>query len=120
MNITRVLAAVYVYPEHMGRVNVIRRVDWFLCFEEGGFRSDAFIETTLDVDNITNFIPANQVGNDRVLQWAFDAQGGEGFVDLIRGHHADEIAQKKAIAQLQSYVDGFSFDLPSALPVSVL
>lgn len=119
MNITRVLAAVYVYPEHMGRVNVIRRVDWFLRFEESGVRSDAFIETTLDVGNITNFIPANQVGNDRVLQWAFDAQGGDQFLQMILPHHEDVIGQKKAMMELQGYMDGFSFETPSETQLSV-
>lgn len=116
MNITRTLMAVFVYPEHAGRTNVVRTVHWNIEFEDGGMRSNAFIETNLNVDNLTNFIPANEIGNERVLQWAFDAQGGNAFLDIIRPYHEDQIAQKKELARQQFYTDGFTYAIPPADP----
>ena len=116
MNITRALIAVFVYPEYAGRQNVVRRVHWILKFEDAGIVSNAFVETFLDVDNITNFIPANQIGNDRVLQWAFDAQGGDAFVDSVRPYHEEQINYQKSIAGQQSYTDGFTIVPPTTSP----
>lgn len=116
MNITRALVTVYVYPEYAGRTNVVRRVQWILRFEEDGFSSDAYVETFLSVDDITNFIPANEIGTDRVLQWAFDAQGGDAFVDTLRPYHAEQIAYQKSISGQQSYTDGFDFIVQTAAP----
>lgn len=116
MNITRTLVAVFVYPQYAGRTNVVRRVHWVLKFEDAGIVSNAFVETFLDVDNITNFIPANQIGNDRVLQWAFDAQGGDAFVDSLRQYHAEQINYQKSIAGQQSYTDGFTIVPPTTSP----
>lgn len=116
MNITRALVAVFVHPEYAGRQNVVRRVHWVLKFEDAGTVSNAFVETFLDVDNITNFIPANQIGNDRVLQWAFDAQGGDAFVDSLREYHAEQINYKKSIAGQQLYTDGFDIVIPTSAP----
>jgi hypothetical protein len=116
MNITRALVAVYVYPEFAGRMNVVRRVHWLLKFEQDGFSSDAYVETFLNVDNITNFIPANEIGTDQVLQWAFDTQGGDEFVDTLRPYHAEQIAYQKSISGQQSYTDGFDFIVQTAAP----
>lgn len=123
MNITRALVAVYVYPEFAGRMNVVRRVQWLLRFEENGFSSGGYVETFLNVDDITNFIPANEIGTDRVLQWAFDAQGGDAFVETLRPYHAEQIAYQKSIFGQQSYTDGFDFIVqtaPPTVPTSVL
>lgn len=116
MNMTRALVGVFVYPTYAGRTNVVRRVNWLLRFEDAGFSSDAFVETFLDVDNITNFIPANEIGTERVLQWAFDAQGGDAFVDTLRSYHAEQINYQKALSGQQSYTDGFNFIVPAPAP----
>ena len=116
MNTTRALVAVYVYPEYAGRTNVVRRVQWLLRFEEDGFGSDAFVEAFLNVDDITNFIPANEIGTERVLQWAFDAQGGDAFVETLRPYHAEQIAYQKSISGQDSYTDGFDFIVQTAFP----
>jgi hypothetical protein len=123
MNVFRALNAVFVLPEYSGRANVVRRVHWLLTFEEDGFRSQAFVETFLNVDDITNFIPANEIGTERVLQWAFAAQGGAAFVETIRPYHADQIAYQKQCAGQNSYTDGFDFVVQSeqtSVPSSVL
>jgi hypothetical protein len=123
MNTSRHLVSVFVQPSNGTYENVIARVMWVIRFEEDGFTSDAFVETFLDTGAIVDFIPANQVGNDRVLQWAFDAQGGETFVQSLQVRHGEEIAYKRSIAGHVEYVDGFelmSSQMPRSIPKVVL
>jgi hypothetical protein len=123
MNISKHLVSVFVQPSNGAHENVISRVIWVVRFEEGGFTSDALVETFLDTGAIVDFIPANQVGNDRVLQWAFDAQGGETFVESVKARHEQEIAYKRSISGHIEYVDGFelmSSQMPRSIPKVVL
>ena len=123
MNISRALNAVFVYPEYAGKANVVCRVHWFLIFEEDSFRSQAFVETFLNVDDITNFIPADKIGTEQVLQWAFDAQGGVVFVETVKPYHMEQIAYQKQCAGQNSYTNGFDFVVQfeqTSIPSSVL
>lgn len=123
MNTSRHLVSVFVQPSNGTHENVISRVMWVLRFEEGGFTSDALVETFLNTGEITDFIPANQVGNDRVLQWAFDAQGGETFVQAVQAHHEQQIAYKRSISEHVEYVDGFTLvsqQMPRSIPKVIL
>jgi hypothetical protein len=123
MNTSRHLVSVFVQPSNGAYENVIARVMWVIRFEEDGFTSEAFVETFLDTNTIENFIPANQVGNSQVLQWAFDTQGGEGFVQSIQPRHEQEIAYKRSTAGQVEYVDGFelmSRQMPRSIPKVIL
>jgi hypothetical protein len=107
MNITKTLTAVYVLPEFSGHQNVIRRVVWGIQFEDAGYISEAAVDTILPIDTIEQFIPANQVGNEKALQWAYDAQGGDAFLAQLEPFHADQIQFKKALVGVQPYAEGF-------------
>lgn len=123
MNITKSLFKVFVLPTHQSHQNVVRRVHWSITFEEDGFTSSGFVETFLDVDNLQSFIPANEVGNERVLQWAFEAQGGEDFVAQISSFHAEQIAYEKMRSGQQEFAEGFELQAPtspSGIPSQVL
>jgi hypothetical protein len=109
MNITKKLLQVFVIPDSNGYQNVISRVIWQMSFEEDGCVSDASIETFLPTDNLQNFIPANQVGNDRLLQWAYDIQGGDAFFESIKEYHAQQIVYEKMKVGTQNYFEGFDF-----------
>jgi hypothetical protein len=112
MNITKKLLEVFVIPESNGYTDVISRVMWAIDFEEDGFVSSAAIETFLPVDNLQNFIPANQVGNARLLQWVYDVQGADAFLEQIKAHHVEQVFYEKAKAGTQRYFEGF--DIPPA------
>ena len=114
MNITKQLNQVFVIPEHNGNQNVIRRVLWCLCFEKDGVVSEAGVETFLDVDNIQNFIPINEVGDDRLLEWVFAAQGGDAFIDFLRPHHEEQLNYAKQCAGLETY--STNFNLSTSVP----
>jgi hypothetical protein len=107
MNITRSLHSVFVIPSLSGRENVVSRVHWQLRFEENGLHSDAFVETFLDTSSLNDFMPANEIGNERLLQWAYDAQGGDSFVAQIQPHHEEAIAYQVACAGQIPYSQGF-------------
>lgn len=115
-NISKQIQAVYVIPEHSGQQNVIRRVMWSIKFERGGFSSTAFVETFLDISVLDQFIPANEVGNERVLQWAFDAQGGDDFIASIQSHHEEQIDYAASIAGHVMFFDGFETFAPPVTP----
>jgi hypothetical protein len=115
-NISKQLIAVYVIPEHSGRQNVIHRVLWSVKYERDGFSSNAMVETFLDISAIDQFIPANEVGNERVLQWAFDAQGGDDFIARIQSHHEDQIDYAASIAGHVLFFDGFETLTPPVTP----
>jgi len=123
MNVTKNLVKVFVIPEHAGHQNVIRRVLWNIRFEQDGATSDAGVETFLDVDNIQTFIPADQVGNDRLLEWVYAAQGGDAFLAQIQPFHEEQVAYAKQCNALQTYTTGFDFMTgvtPTTIPAAVL
>lgn len=123
MNITKHLVSVFVLPNKDGLDNVISRVMWIVRFEDGGHRSEAFVETLLDTNNIAGFIPANQVGTERVLGWAFAAQGGDAFISQITPHHLQQIEYLKSIEGQQAFTEGFNLYTPLAptnMPSAVL
>ena len=115
MNVTKKLLQVFVIPEHLGRQNVVRRVQWVLQFELNGVSSDAFVETFLDIQDLQNYIPANEIGNERLLQWAFDAQGGDSFVAQITAHHEEQLQYKLQCAGQEPYTQGFDLEPPSVV-----
>lgn len=123
MNITKQLTEVFVIPEYNGRQNVIRRVLWQITFEEDGVKSTAGIETFLDIDNIENFVPANEVGNELLLQWVLEIQGGDSFISAIQPYHEEDLTYAKKCAGLETYVSGFEFSTgvsPATLPAVIL
>lgn len=112
MNITKQLANVFVVPEQDGKQNVIRRVHWLITFEDGGYESTGFVETFLDVDNSQEFIACTQVGNSRLLEWAYAAQGGDAYLDEILPFHAEQIKLKKLRSGQVSFTAGFELVQP--------
>lgn len=114
MNITKHLQSVFTYPQHQGHPNVIRRVRWILRFERDGLTSEAGVETFLNVDAIENFIPANEIGTERILQWAYDAQGGDAFVSQLLAVHEEQLNYKAACAGQEIYSEGFDFGVPDS------
>lgn len=120
---SKLLIAVHVIPEHAGRQNVVRRVMWILRFSREGLNSDAFVETVLDVDSLENFIAANEIGTERLLQWAFEAQGGNAFVAHLQPRHEEQINYAASIAGQVPFTDGFDIYTPTremALPTTTL
>lgn len=90
-NISKQLHRVDVFPERDGLTNVIGRVFWAVVFERDGVASAGGAETLLAVDNIATFIPIEQLTKEQILEWAFEAQGGDAFVQQIQPYHEQQL-----------------------------
>ena len=94
MNIEFTIKKVYVFPQRGEHTNVIGKLDWEVRLSEGLAESMGMGETLLDVDNIANFVPAEQVTNEQMIEWVKAAEGGEAFLMTLRQIHAPHIALK--------------------------
>jgi len=72
------------YVEQNNEADVVYNVHWIVTGTSdvadatGGFYSSTSIGTqTLDVSEITNFIPFDQVTNEEVVEWTQEAMGEE-------------------------------------------
>lgn len=103
MNITRKLFGIAVTPQSGQHSNVVTRVRWGLEFERGGFTSVAFIETFLNIADLSGFTPIEQVTKTQVLQWAYDAQNGDQIIAEQRDHHDSMISYAALQASVVEY-----------------
>jgi hypothetical protein len=106
------LHEVQVFETKGNYLNVVGLVRWTIQFERGPLMSVAGVETLLDTSDIQNFIPIEQLTKEQVLAWAYSAQGGEGFVDVIRQHHENDLDQQEQRLGLVVYSE-FPVDLPA-------
>jgi len=77
------------YVEQNNEADVVYNVHWIVTGTSdvvdatGGFYSSTSIGTqTLDVSEITNFIPFDQVTNAEVVEWTQEAMGAEQVTQL--------------------------------------
>ena len=80
------------YVEQNNEADVVYNVHWIVTGTSdvadatGGFYSSTSIGTqTLDVSEITNFIPFDQVTNEEVVEWTQDAMGEEQVASIEAG-----------------------------------
>lgn len=96
---TMALRSVSVINEQGSMANIVKRVLWSIRFfdtdhEEIG--SEATVETYLDTDALgaDSFTPYENVTQTQILQWAFDKQGGQEFLDqLLEEYHSALLAK---------------------------
>lgn len=103
--VTPKLHAVHVFENKDGHANVIGMVQWAVEFQQGDFVSRAGIETFLDVSDLSNFVPIEQVTREQVLAWAFAAQGGDSFIENIRPYHESDIEVQTRRSGMVVYTD---------------
>ena len=80
------------YVEQNNEADVVYNVHWIVTGTSdvvdatGGFYSSTSIGTqTLDVSEITNFIPFDQVTNAEVVEWTQEAMGAEQVTQIEAG-----------------------------------
>jgi hypothetical protein len=105
MNITRKLFEVGVKPQVGDFQNVVARVRWGLEFERGGFTSVAYIETMLDISDLSGFTPVDQLTKKQIIQWAYDAQDGDQIIADQTPHHDQVLAYESLQASIVEYKD---------------
>ncbi len=72
------------YPTHSGETDVVYNVHWRVTAvsdqvdsEENPYQTSAIGTQVLNTEDITDFIPFDQLTNDQVVQWVKDAMGEE-------------------------------------------
>lgn len=115
MNITRKLFGVAVTLQSGQHSNVVTRVRWGLEFERGGFTSLAFIETFLNIADLSNFTPVEQLTKEQIIQWAFDTQNGDQIIAEQWAHHESMISYAALQASVVEY-QGIPLDSAPAAP----
>lgn len=90
------LEGVEVYPEHQGNSNVIRVVTWNINFYNEEFPDVVTVgqaETLLPEPTPgAGFSDIAQLTKGGILQWAFEAAGGEQFIEQLRPAHEEHLA----------------------------
>lgn len=103
MNITRKLFGVGVTPQSGERANVVTRVRWGLQFERDGFVSMAYIETFLDISELSNFKPIDELTKEQIIQWAFDKDNGDSIIATQWEHHDNTLRYEALQASVTEY-----------------
>lgn len=95
---------VNVYPEHNGQQNVIRRVIVRVTFSKDGAESVGIIESVLNVSDLSNFVPIEQLTDQQIIDWAINAQGGEALLSNLEAVHQEELSYRATFAGTVKYV----------------
>lgn len=102
------LHKIEVYPELNGNTNVVRRVTWYLRFYDDEIlpevRTEGLVESILpDPDPENDFLDISQLTKEQILDWAFQQEGGDIFVETIRPIHESQLSYLWAVANTQEY-----------------
>jgi len=114
---TMALRSVSVINEQDSMANIVKRVIWTIRFfdtDHVEIGSEASVETYLDTDALSaeSFTPYENVTQTQILQWVFDKQGGQEFLDeLLEQYHSETLV--KLIAD-ESYTEKDIELLPEA------
>lgn len=86
LNYNFTLQEVGVYPSLADYDNVIKRVVWYIIFSDTELEDEqisVYLETTLDTDDLENFVEIQNLTKEQILQWAFEVQGGQVYIDKM-------------------------------------
>lgn len=65
------------YPEYDGETDVVFNVHWTLTGAESGYQSYLYGSQSVTLDSETPFTPFDDLTEEQVLGWVFDAMGAE-------------------------------------------
>jgi hypothetical protein len=119
------LHQVQVFENKNGYPNVIGLVRWAIHFERESLVSVAGVETMLETNNIQNFTPIEQLTREQVLDMAYTAQGGAGFLATIQPYHEEDLDQQEQRVGLVPYTgipvdQAGAYNPPNTIPQQVL
>lgn len=119
MNIVYRVYKISVRAEFNSRHNVVSEVLWGVEFSEDNFKSLATVNTLLDLDDLSNFVPVEQLQKTQILDWCIAAHGGPQFLEQLALHHAEQINDQKRRVELEVYGGELSFSLDSFMRIPV-
>lgn len=112
MNITRKIYQLGVQPKIGEHANVVAFVQWGLCFSRNGHESVAMIATYLPLNDLSNFIPVQELTKDQIIDWCVSVEGGEHFINNLTHIHnrqLDVMERRAGVAQFDGTLQ-FTFD----------
>lgn len=106
MIITKELTKVEVLPNYNDFENVVRQVHWNITFTDPyhtDITSTGAVVTILDIDEISDFADITELTKSQILDWAYNKQGGQAFIDAILPVHQDDIFRQKQLIGVVEY-----------------
>jgi len=106
LNYSFTLREVDVYPSLLGYENVVKRVVWNITYtdsEDPEIQLPWYIETVLDTNDLQNFISIQNLTKGQILDWAFNTEGGQAYLDKLRPSVERMIRSMKAKKETVNY-----------------
>jgi hypothetical protein len=104
------ILSVKAEPQLHDKANVITYVFWAVQFDMDGHSNQAVVETLINFDPESVFIPAENLTKEQILSWALAAQGGDEFIERLEYHHTIQLqadrARKDLLELPLSFVEG--------------
>jgi len=94
------ILSVKAEPQLHDKENVITYVFWAVEFEMGNFSNQAVVETLINFDPESVFIPAENLTKEQILSWAIEKQGGDVFLEHLEHHHTLQLQADRALEEL--------------------
>jgi hypothetical protein len=106
------ILSVKAEPQLHDKANVITYVFWAVQFDMDGHSNQAVVETLINFDPDSVFIPAENLTKEQILSWAIAEQGGDVFLEQLEYHHTLQLQAERARKDL--------VDLPLSFVESVV
>jgi hypothetical protein len=96
-------------PQLHEKENVVIFVRWAVHFEIDEYSNEAVIETRLDFDPNSTFVPAQDLTKEQILSWVIAKVGGDPFLARLEENHVSHLqierAQKDLVDLPLSFVE---------------
>jgi hypothetical protein len=90
------ILSVKAEPQLHDKENVITYVFWAVQFDMDGHSNQAVVETLINFDPDSVFIPAENLTKEQILSWAIAEQGGDEFIERLEYHHTIQLQADRA------------------------
>jgi len=104
------ILSVRAEPQLHDKENVITYVFWAIQFDMDGYSNQAIVETLINFDPDSTFIPTQELTKDQVLSWVIAQQGGDEFLERLEYNHTIQLqadrARKDLVELPLPFVDG--------------
>lgn len=115
MNHTFKITGVHAIPAHLGRENVVAKVNWEIVFSQDGQESLAAGETFIDTNVGEEFTPLEQVTAQQIQDWVLAKEGGDAFITMLEGIHGPMLANKAVAAKVVPAATSFALATPTVV-----
>lgn len=121
ITVTYKLYEVGVLPTHGQLNNVVARVSWGVEYEQEGLCTHHSEVALLQLDDLSSFVPIEQLTKDQIIAWCIQSKGGEEYMQGLLGAHQhllqEKIAQKNIVPYSSFPVDEPPY--PATPPVTI-